>query len=218
LIPRNELEALASKLTSSGAAIAKNPDQWSSLDRGGDWDIVVRNLGDADRVVTETLGIPDRATRRSYVWSYHFSWGEIDLLPNIQWRGLELIDSFSLIAQATPGSPLCVARPAHQVIAACIYPYLAYGAYKERYSSLIADMTVAEIRVFAAISYRCFGLFLDPVALLQVKRRKLKRLLLLNALKSQATMTARATTHFIAAELLLRWQTRRRHGQVNRPT
>src|SRR4051812_31959780 len=91
--PVDALQAFLRQARTVGIAVAKNPDIWSAFARGGDWDLVTLNRRAATRILVDCVGPPDRRVRRSYVWSHYYEWGQIDLLPRLEWRGLLLLDA-----------------------------------------------------------------------------------------------------------------------------
>lgn len=141
VIPHSELRHFLRCLQPTAWAVMKNSDLWASLQRGGDWDLVVADRCTAEGLLRTHLGAPSRAERRSYVSSLHYSWGHIDFLPGLRWRGVELLSAASIIDAASmeeTGFP--VSRLAHQAIAAWIYPLLAYGGLNvQRYGALVHE-------------------------------------------------------------------------------
>lgn len=124
----------------SEVAVAKNPDIWASMARGGDWDLVTEHPEQVRAKLVDVLGEPVLTNRRSYVVNTNWEWGHIDLLPDIRWRGVKLLDSTRILADATPVlGGLRVARAAHEAIASCLFSALAYGWINDRYSRVWID-------------------------------------------------------------------------------
>lgn len=136
-IPESALRGFLADL-GDGYAVAKAPHIWENLRRGGDWDLVVSDLPRALRMLEARVGRPDAVLRRSYVWCTYFPWGEVDLLPGLSWRGLQLVTADDVLSGAvdSSGAPR-VARPAHEAMAACVYPLLAHGSYKAAYRPVL---------------------------------------------------------------------------------
>jgi hypothetical protein len=157
--PRAALECFLERLDAEvGFAVAKQPDLWANLRRGGDWDLVVADVNRAREVLVTTVGAPVRTVRRSYVVAEYFDWGEIDLLPRLEWKGVELASARAVVAgaqQSSEGWP--IARSAHQAVAAWVYPLLAYGAVTDR-NAEVARRAAAEDGVeLEQILTRLFG-------------------------------------------------------------
>ncbi|WP_458199676.1 hypothetical protein [Blastococcus deserti] len=157
-IPKDALARWLEDMRSLGYAVAKAPDLWANLERGGDWDIVVTDPGLSERLLHEHVGEPVSVTRRSYVTSYVYSWGHLDLLPGIQWRAVELADAGAVVAAARPdGDGHMVASPVHQALAACVYPRLAHDSFKERYAPLLRPNDTRDVAQLNSALQRIFG-------------------------------------------------------------
>jgi hypothetical protein len=158
-VPHDRLQMFLDGLAHVGYAVAKNPDIWASLDRGGDWDVVVADLGRSERLLVDSLGPPKRCVRRSYVSSYFYDWGSIDLLPDIRWRGVILVPGRQVVAEARLGSDgrTPIARPAHQAVAGWIAPVLAWGGYKSRYDEVLAEAVRSDGKELGETLSRIFG-------------------------------------------------------------
>lgn len=132
--PAQQLQAFLDHLSISGYAVAKAPDLWHNLQRGGDWDLVVGDIYEAHRALVQIVGTPQHVDKHSYVWCSFYDWGEIDLLPELSWRGLTLVPGQRLVqGRRLNVDGIYEARPAHQAMAAVIQPLLAWGMYKPRY-------------------------------------------------------------------------------------
>ena len=185
-VPRGPLTAWLDAMASEGYAVAKAPELWANLARGGDWDLVVLDLDRAEELLRHHVGPPHAVTRRSYVVSCHYSWGHVDLLPGLVWRAALLADAGDVVASAVRGEDgVVVASSAHQALAACVYPLLAHGAFRDRYRLLLLpdrpqdadDLTAALQRIFGIPGLRAENLpHLDP--------RRLRRRATLRALRS----------------------------------
>jgi hypothetical protein len=136
-LPRRALQLFLDELALCGYAAAKAPELWRNLERGGDWDLVVLDVADAYQLLVSLLGPAQSVDRRSYVWCCYYEWGEIDLLPGLEWRGLPLVEGVDILAgRRRTAEGIYEARPAHQAVAAVIQPLLAAGTYKARYKLL----------------------------------------------------------------------------------
>lgn len=142
IIPRQELEALAADLADSGAFVLRNADLFANLARGGDWDVLAPDLTLAENLLTHHLGPPDRLARRSYVRSYYYLWGSIDLIPSWQWRGIPLVETRTFAARLVPGpAGLPCVGAVHEAVVVWCGNLLWSGRSKEKYHPLI--ITVA---------------------------------------------------------------------------
>lgn len=223
-VPSDALCKFLYSLEDVGWAVIKNPDLWGSLARGGDWDLVVGDRTSAERLLSACLGPPLRILRRSYVTAAFYEWGEIDLLPGVAWRGVELVASKTVIEQATrTSSNIAVARLTHQAIAAWIYPILAYRHFDyDRYGSLVAEALRNESREINCVLRGLFGVALANTLRSEAERGSsdyqselislLRRTLYRRALWRDPVATAVRTMHFVATETALRLPKARNAG------
>jgi hypothetical protein len=158
-IPKERLSHFLGLLESRcDYAVVKNPDLWENLRRGGDWDLVVSDPRGAQRALVEALGHPRRVARRSYVVCYFFDWGEIDLLPSIEWHGLQLIDKERFFARAVHNTGgWRTASPAHEAITGWIGPLLASGAFSEKYEDVVREAVAMDSTELELVLKRLFG-------------------------------------------------------------
>jgi hypothetical protein len=202
-IPVQALEDWLRDLRAVGYAVAKAPDIWANLERGGDWDIVVSSLATSEALLLRHLGPPDRVSRRSYVTAYEYSWGSIDLLPGLYWRGVELATGLDVVAAGEASGKVTVASLPHQVVAACVYPKLAYGAYKASYAALLEAASPSEQLLLDSAMHRIFGRTAPTVdAFLSESPRTLRRAASLRALGSLRFWPRFA--HFTYREVIVR--------------
>jgi hypothetical protein len=178
-VPRRELTTFLRELADVGFAVAKAPDLWGNLARGGDWDLVVSDVDAALRLLVREVGAPRRVERRSYVTSAYYPWGRIDLLPELAWRGVQLVSADDMVGSAgLMDDGIALAARPHQIIAACVYPLLAHGSYRERYRPLVAELTPADQTVLRHRMDDVFGPasvgleeLSDPATLRRLRRR-----------------------------------------------
>jgi hypothetical protein len=158
-LPRQALTALLSDFESAGAVTLKNGDIFANFARGGDWDVLVPDLAEAERRLIHHLGAPDRVCRRSYVHSYFFPWGEIDLLPDWLWRGARLIDRGALVAAAEshPTAMFPVVGLAHEAAIGWFNSLLWGGVFNARYQSLVERAVAEEPQRFQEVLETVFG-------------------------------------------------------------
>ena len=113
-------------------------DLFGNLQRGGDIDLLVEDLGLAERTLIHTLGAPIRVIRSSYVNGYSYDWGHVDLLPTVEWRGACYLRTEAVLEgrQLSPrGRP--VPRIAHEALISWFSSLLWGGFYKDRYAAAI---------------------------------------------------------------------------------
>lgn len=210
IVHKNPLIARAlGELRAMGAVVVKNPDLWGSLARGGDWDLAVPDPARGSERLQDAIGPATKVATRSYVRSLYFEWGEVDLLPGILWRGHELISYQRLAGGADFGQgPLAVARLAHQAVAACVYPTLAYGSYKSRYNDLWTAARGNDRAELSSLLASAFGQTAANQLImgqdLRERRRELKHTLRMHSLQRDPLGTLRRSVDFLMREAAIR--------------
>ena len=110
-------------------------DVFGHLQRGGDVDLLVGNLERAERTLIRHLGCPIRISRRSYVREYFYDWGNVDLLPSLEWRGACYLRTDSVFdGQQVSERGRHVPRLAHVALISWFSSLLWGGFFKERYA------------------------------------------------------------------------------------
>lgn len=159
-VPVQRLRAFLARLEgeSRGYVVVKNPNLWANIERGGDWDLLVGDLPSAQAHLVETLGRPERISRRSYVCSHYFDWGEIDLLSGIEWRGVELVDRDRVLRSfRRHGEGWRINSLAYEAIACWVSPLLYSGTFNERYETVIQAAVANEADDLQSELQRVFG-------------------------------------------------------------
>jgi hypothetical protein len=156
-------------------------DLFGNLRRGGDVDLLVADLGLAERTLIRHLGVPVRIIRSSYVSGYSYDWGHVDLLPTIEWRGACYLRTDAVLENrrvSASGRP--VPRIAHEAQISWLTSLLFGGFFKERYA--------AEIRQAVEIDGRAFR-----QTLIEAAGKKLGRRLWQAAVDEHAEISTRWT-------------------------
>jgi thymidylate kinase len=135
--------------------ILRNHDIDANLIRGGDIDVLVDNINLARTLLFDKLGEPLFSLRRTYVESYFYQWGHIDLTPRMEWRGAVYISNSSILNSAER-SALGLAKPrlANEALI-CWFASLIWGGFfKERYAPLIEQAATRDAECFLrALTY-----------------------------------------------------------------
>ena len=214
LVPTSSLERFLQEL-GDDYAVAKNPDIWGSLERGGDWDLIVSQPERAAVLLRRCVGAPERVVRRSYVTAFYFDWGEIDLLPAIDWRGIRLISASSVLARARVSETgIRIASSLDQAIAGWFIPIVSHGSAKERYLAPVAA-TLNEAQdelgslLRALLDERLVVEILSiakqgGIAFPAVLRRRVRRGLFLRSLLVSPLATSSRSVRFLWRELVVR--------------
>jgi hypothetical protein len=130
--PRRQLLAWLEGL-GSGWALSKDVDLWEALSTGGDWDVVVTDLDRAAHLLAKHVGVPARVLEQPDVLACFYPWGEIDLLDGLRYKGVAIVTAREALGGATGVDDRRVVRLAHQAIATCLLPTMAYGRTKAEY-------------------------------------------------------------------------------------
>jgi hypothetical protein len=151
-ITKQLISCLADLEAVGGYVVLKNADLGASLRRGGDCDVAVPNVNVAARALIRSFGSPRHVVRRSYVTALYFVWGEVDLLPGLTWRGVEVVP-FEGNRGRLPAASL-----AHQATAAWILPLLYTGRFNPRYQPLLEDAMASDRDELDRILRDVFGI------------------------------------------------------------
>jgi thymidylate kinase len=135
--------------------ILRNHNIDESLNRGGDIDVLVDDIIIARNLLFELFGKPLFSLRRTYVESYFYKWGHIDLTPRIEWRGSIYLSNSALLKGAQR-STFGFAKPrlADEALI-CWFASLIWGGFfKERYSPVISQAALCDGEYFLrALTY-----------------------------------------------------------------
>lgn len=140
----NKVELPIAKLNSlfqslSNWAVIRNKDVIKNFLNGGDCDIICGNLQDCGEKIVTHLGLPLRIAERSYVISYYYEWGHIDLTDHIYWRGLILARGDELLSRKGFFEDLPHVDHSYEAIVALLNSVLWGSFVKKRYSSMINE-------------------------------------------------------------------------------
>jgi thymidylate kinase len=113
-------------------------DLFGNFERGGDVDLLVRNLDIAERTLVRHLGPPVRMMRSSYASGYSWDWGHIDLVQRSEWRGASYLRTQAILdhqRRSDRGRP--VPRIAHEALISWFTSLLWGGFFNARYAAII---------------------------------------------------------------------------------
>jgi hypothetical protein len=130
--PQKNLENLFGRL--SQWALLRNADVYENFARGGDCDLLTGNLDEASRVLVEELGPPILIAHRSYLRSFFYPWGHLDLTNHYYWRGIQLMDGHSILAKKKCSGPYPHVSSVDSSIIKLLGNLLWGGFIKERYT------------------------------------------------------------------------------------
>jgi thymidylate kinase len=138
--------------------ILRNHDIHTHLATGGDIDLLVPDPRHAERRLVAELGAPLFVARRSYVTGLFYDWGNIDLLPSLEWRGAEYLDR-NTVLQHREISPFGLPRPrpAHEALVSWFSSLLWGGFFKTRYRDVIVEAVRDDGDELAHVLYTAVG-------------------------------------------------------------
>ena len=131
-VPKEELCAVFDNLDEW--AFLRNADVFENFERGGDCDLLVKDLEAATKIVLEGLGPPNLVARRSYVRSFYYSWGHLDLTDHYYWRGIRLLPGRTMLDNKIFIGEYPLVSPVDEAITRLLSSLLWGGFIKERYS------------------------------------------------------------------------------------
>ncbi len=122
----------------AGYVVLRNHDIWHSFARGSDLDLLVADTSQAEEALFLRLGTPLRVQGTSYVTSYFYPWGQIDLWPRLEWRGAVYLPN-RVVFEMAERLDLEFPRPrlAHEALISWLNFLLRGGYFKESYRPVI---------------------------------------------------------------------------------
>jgi hypothetical protein len=214
-VPAVALTAWLCELT-DGVILRNEEDLIGNIRRGGDVDVLVGDLPRAEQTLLRHLGLPVRIIRSSYVTGYAYEWGQIDLLPTLEWRGAcylapeAVLEGRRLSARGLPAP-----RVAHEAVISWLSSVLFGGFFNARYTAAIRKAVDTDGAVFRQslmeAAGRSWGDRLWQAAvdgcpeISATWTRPLRRAVWWRACFRSPVRTLRRALAFIAGELRLRY-------------
>src|SRR2546427_292817 len=143
-VPKEGLAAFLDGLKNY-AVLRNHRDIWSGFSHKGDIDLLVSNVDEAASELQKAVGPPLWCTRRSYVRSFFYQWGHIDLLPGLEWHGAPFIETDRVLRDAIrPSDGVPYPRAAHEALVSWFTSLLFGGFFKERYKETILQAAITD--------------------------------------------------------------------------
>ncbi|MEN8865320.1 MAG: glycosyltransferase [Akkermansiaceae bacterium] len=126
------------KLASLPDVVLLRPHRLGESLSGGDFDFLQSCGDELGEKIEEEFGRPVVKIVRTYVHQRYYEWGQIDVLPSLEWNGFRYADAEAVIFGATVG-PDGVRRPrlGHDGVISWLTSLLWGGFYKEKYDEII---------------------------------------------------------------------------------
>ena len=139
-------------------AVLRHDRAGLSRSEGSDWDIAVRDCGQARRDAVMSFGVPLIEVTRQYVELRFYRWGEVDFLPCFEFDGWEYLEHSRFWCRVTTGDD-GIPRPclAHDAFVAWFCGILQGGAFNDRYVDFIRQAIREDEDEFAHCLFWAFG-------------------------------------------------------------
>ncbi|MDA7917084.1 glycosyltransferase [Akkermansiaceae bacterium] len=114
------------------------PHALSNKEGGGDFDFLQQGGAMLGEKILETFGRPLITIKRTYVHQRYFEWGQIDVLPSLEWNGCVYASVKDVMCHARVDDE-GVRRPrlGHDGVISWLTSLLWGGFYKEKYDGII---------------------------------------------------------------------------------
>lgn len=120
------------------ASVLLRPHSFDNLDEGGDYDFLEIGGASLGQAIEEFVGKPLIKIERDYVHQRFYDWGQIDVLPALEWNGFQYADARQVIAQGVIAEDgFRRPRLGHDGVISWLTSLLWGGFYKEKYDALI---------------------------------------------------------------------------------
>ena len=118
--------------------VLRDPDFAAGLRAGRDVDVLVADARSSESELIRSLGVPLWFARHGHVWSYHYEWGQLDLVRSLEVRGLRYLSVAEVFAQRRQApSGVWTPSPAHDALIAWLTGLLWRGALRPRHRERI---------------------------------------------------------------------------------
>ena len=130
-------EKIFSLAKSSNVVFLRPHEVGEEID-GGDYDFLEIGGGHFGERIEETFGRPVMKIIRAYVHQRFYDWGQIDVLPSLEWNGFAYADGELVVAQSQVADDgFRRPRLGHDALISWMTSLLWGGFYKEKYDALI---------------------------------------------------------------------------------
>ena len=117
--------------------LLRNFDIEANLRQGGDVDLLVSDFAAAESAMFSILGDPLWITKRSYVRSYFYGWGHVDLAERVLWKTVPYLSEKAVWRDSVVRDGRRVPHPVDEAII-CWFSSLLWGGFtKDKYKDLI---------------------------------------------------------------------------------
>lgn len=208
-IPEKQIINFLQESSGFGCVLLRNFDFISNLKDGGDIDLAFNNIKLLDTLLVRHLGPYIKIVKRSYVRKYIYIWGSIDVVSEIQWRGLNLVSYDEIQANSYIHDQIRVADNVTVFIAAVIYPLLAHSSYKAKYDNMILEYDNTTEKLVVKKCIDIFDLKINPNVSLrdflsEFNPNSCRFALIIKKFRQDPMISLKSTIKFYAFEIFLR--------------
>jgi thymidylate kinase len=114
------------------------PGQGAGASENGDIDLLAKDPAAIERELDRVMGRPELRVARTYVIQRYHGWGQVDVLPDLEWNGVPYADVGEVFERAVRDSE-GVLRPAagHDAFISWMTSLLWGGFFKHKYAGVI---------------------------------------------------------------------------------
>lgn len=139
-------------------ALRGHADPAATFARGGDIDVLVRDLNEAERALIDAFGRPLRRVVRAHMRGYAYDWGAVDLLDALQWRGAPYLSAESVRRDAIVDERgVRAVSPLHEAVVCLLESLLWGGFYPKRYAGQVRAAARQDPAGFLALLVEALG-------------------------------------------------------------
>lgn len=139
-------------------ALRGHADPAATFARGGDIDVLVRDLNEAERTLIDAFGRPLRRVVRAHMRGYAYDWGAVDLLDALQWRGAPYLSAESVRRDAIVDERgVRAVSPLHEAVVCLLESLLWGGFYPKRYAGQVRAAARQDPAGFLALLVEALG-------------------------------------------------------------
>lgn len=155
--PVVDLQRVLARLPDA-VALRGHADPAATFARGGDIDVLVRDLNEAERTLIDAFGRPLRRVVRAHMRGYAYDWGAVDLLDALQWRGAPYLSAESVRRDAIVDERgVRAVSPLHEAVVCLLESLLWGGFYPKRYAGQVRAAARQDPAGFLALLVEALG-------------------------------------------------------------
>lgn len=134
------------------------PAQGAGASENGDIDLLAKDPARIERELDRVMGVPELRVARSYVIQRYHGWGQVDVLPDLEWNGIPYADVDGVFERAQRDSE-GVLRPAagQDAFISWMTSLLWGGFFKHKYAGVIGQAVASDPGLLRSSLDAAFG-------------------------------------------------------------